>query len=211
VPEFPAQCPACGAIFPFRGIGVSESGRATIGIGSDVTTPCPNCGSPHARISEGLYSANSTAIEIISAPQSTHAALEVLKAIAERAAAGKISKDEAINEARRLDPNYGPLLERYYNLGMPAILLLAALLGTYIAHRDSVSSSEDMKRLLNAVTEQTFVLKETQRQLQTTPPHRQLQKEERRSKKSAAKNKPSAIANAVWAGTLTPKPENKSA
>jgi hypothetical protein len=170
VPDFPAQCPDCGAIFPVRGaIGVGEGIRAKVRIGSDVgtTTSCPKCGKRNARISEGLYSANSSAIEIISAPQSTHAALEALKAIAEQAAAGKISKTDAIERAKELDPRYGPLLERYFNLGMPTLAVLVTLLGIGINHHDSVSSADDMKKLLNAAIEQTFVLKDIKREIET--------------------------------------------
>jgi hypothetical protein len=154
MPDFPAQCPDCGTIFPFRGIGVGKKATLKIGIGSDVGAICPKCKSPRARVSEGLFSANSTAIEIISAPESTHAALAALKAIAEQAAAGKISKTE------ELDPRYGSLLERYFNLDMPTLAVLISLLGIYINHHDSVSSSDDMKGLLNAATEQTYILKQ---------------------------------------------------
>jgi predicted nucleic-acid-binding Zn-ribbon protein len=106
MPAFPAQCPKCKTVFPFHGIGVGEGVQAKIGIGSDVAITCPKCGNRHARISQGLYSANTTAVEIISAPQSTYAALEALKAIAEQATAGKISKTEAIERAKKLDPRY---------------------------------------------------------------------------------------------------------
>jgi hypothetical protein len=190
MPAFPAQCPACGTIFPFYGIGVAEGARARIGIGSDVATPCPKCGGA-ARISEGIFSANSSAIEIISAPQSTYAAVEALKTIAERVVAGKISTGDAITEAKRVVPEYGPLLERYLNLGLPALAVLLQILATYIAHRDSVSSSEDMKTLLNVATEQTFVLKDIQHQIQAnarTPSVRQpKRKEETSAKKKQAK------------------------
>jgi hypothetical protein len=153
----PAYCPNCQSIFPFYGIKLGEG--ATIGIGN-VATNCPVCGSKHARVSEGVYQANSTAIQVLSAPESTYAIIEALKVLAEQAAKGQISKEEAIQKAGDLSPKYAALMEAFTRLGLPGLALLVTIITVYLQYEGNKSSADDLHNILNAVTEQTLVLKE---------------------------------------------------
>src|SRR5271155_652602 len=120
MPAFPAYCPNCKSVFPFRGIGIGKNATATIGLSGNKTN-CPVCGFREAQISDGIYQANSTAIQVLSAPESTYAIIEALKAIAEQAAKGQISSKEAIKKAGDLSPKYAALMEVFTTLGLPGL------------------------------------------------------------------------------------------
>ena len=127
----PAYCSNCQTIFPFHGIEIGVG--ATIGIGN-VATNCPVCGSTNARVSDGVYQANSTAIQVLSAPESTYAIIEVLKTLAEQAARGQISKEEAIQKAGDLSPKYAALMEAFAKLGLPGLALLVMIITMYLQY-----------------------------------------------------------------------------
>jgi hypothetical protein len=113
---FPAYCPRCRSLFPFKGIHLG-AGRS-LGLTGNVTN-CPVCGFGQARISDGVYKATQDAVELLSGPESTRVMLEALKAVAERLKAGEISQDEAIKEAREISPRYAALIEKITLLGIP--------------------------------------------------------------------------------------------
>jgi hypothetical protein len=86
--------------------------------------------------------------------------MEALKALLERLAANEITKVTALEAAAELSPKYAALLDAFTKLGLPSIGLLIAILAVYLQYEGNISSSEDMKHILDAVTEQTIVLKD---------------------------------------------------
>jgi hypothetical protein len=123
-------------------------------------TNCPVCGFREAQISDGIYQANSTAIQVLSAPESTYAIIQALRALAEQAAKGQISREEAIQKAGDISPEYAALMEAFAKLGLPGLALLVTIITVYLQYEGNKSSAEDLHNILNAVTEQTLVLKE---------------------------------------------------
>jgi hypothetical protein len=129
-----------------------------IGI-KNIETNCPICGAT-APVSEGIFKSTKDTIELISGPDSTRAMLESLKLLAEKLSAGQIDRAEAIKQAAELSPTYAAAFEIFIKLGLPALALLITIIGTYLQFAGNKSSSEDAKKLLNAITEQTFAIKE---------------------------------------------------
>jgi hypothetical protein len=156
----PAFCPKCRSIFPFHGIGIGAG--ATVGI-SDVGTNCPVCGFQHAKISDGVYRATQDAIHLISGPESTREILEFLKRLAEGVSSGEIDRERAAKQAQALPPKYAALFNAFVTIGMPALALLVQIISVYLQIDSNRSSGEDAKKLLDAVTEQTFTLKQIQK------------------------------------------------
>jgi hypothetical protein len=156
--DFPAYCPNCKSIFPFRGFRIEEANVKVTFI--DSKTTCPICGNLEAKISDGTYQANSTAIQVLSAPESTLAIIEAFRLLAEQAASGQISKTEAIQKANDLSPKYAALIDQFAKLGLPGLALLVAIIALYLQFEGNKSSSEDSKKILDAITGQTLVLKD---------------------------------------------------
>lgn len=153
----PAFCPNCKSIFPFRGIGLGEG--VTIGL-ENIATNCPVCGFGNAKVSDGIFRATKDAVELVSGPEITRELLEALHKLTQRLSAGEIDKVEAIREASALSSKYATLLATFANLGVPALSLLVALISAYLQYDNNQSTGEDAKKLLQAITEQTFSIKQ---------------------------------------------------
>jgi hypothetical protein len=153
----PAYCPKCHSIFPCHAIGIMEGVAVNL---TSIGTNCPVCGFGGARVNDGVYRATKNAIEVLSGPDSTRIMMEALKALLERLAGAEITKDTALEEAAELSPKYAALLDAFYKLGFPPITLLIAIIAAYLQYEGNKSSSEDMKHILDAITEQTIVLKD---------------------------------------------------
>ena len=125
---------------------------------SDSATNCPVCGFQYAKISDGVYRATKDAFELISGPDSTREILEILRILAERLSSGEIDSAQAIKQARDISPKYAALFEVFTNLGLPALALLIALITAYLQYEGNKSSSEDAKKIFDAITEQTFTI-----------------------------------------------------
>lgn len=151
----PAYCPRCHSIFPFHGIALAPG--VSIGLESN-TTNCPVCGFGAARVADGIYRSTEDAIEVLSGPDSTRAMAEALKLVVERLKAGEISKEQALREAETISPRYAALVDRFSRHGFAALGLFVALLTLYLQYESGRSSSKDAQRLLDAITQQTFVI-----------------------------------------------------
>jgi hypothetical protein len=155
----PVICPNCKSVFPFTGIHVTEGSTATFEFQGSKTT-CPVCRYGNAVISDGVYQANSSAVSVLSAPQSTKDLIKALREIVEQAASGNLSQAEAIQKAADISPQYGSVVETFTRLGIPGLALLATLIGLYLQYSSSQSSSEDVKKVLDSINAQTLVLKD---------------------------------------------------
>jgi hypothetical protein len=154
MPAFPAYCPNCKSVFPFHGVAVGSDAQVRIGFES-VRTNCPVCGYKSAQVSDAIYSANSSAFTVLSAPESSRAVIEAFKAIVEQAAHGRLSATEATQKAAQLSPKYASALEKFLILGAPGLMLLLQLIQIYLQY----VGNKDSEKFLQAITEQTFVLK----------------------------------------------------
>lgn len=159
MPAFPAYCPKCKSIFPCNNfIGIEGNASVTVDLKNNKTN-CPICGYAHAKITDAVYSANSTAISVLSAPESSRPIIEAFKELVEKAATGKISSAEAVTQAEKISPKYASVVENFAKLGLPGLMLLAAVITAYLQYDGNVSSSKSADAILNAITQQTLVLK----------------------------------------------------
>ena len=151
---------------------------------------CPVCGFDDARVSDGVYRATETAIEVLSGPQSTYAMAAALKALAERLRSGKISKTEAIKEAEFISPKYGAILAAFSSIpGLTALSVLIMLISLYLQWESSDSSSKDNQKLLDAVIQQTFTIKEIANEQRIDRESRAQSSEKAKPKSPTLKNK----------------------
>jgi hypothetical protein len=152
----PAYCPRCTAIFPSP-IAVTPGAAAGV---SDILTNCPACGFQQAKVSTGVFRATQDAIDLISGPESTREIWEALRRIAERVSSGEIDRVQAVEEARAFSPRYAALLETFVSIGLPALGLLIAMITAYLQYEGNQSSGEDARKILQAITQQTFSLQQ---------------------------------------------------
>ena len=136
-----------------------------IGAGSRVEfenskTNCPLCGFKEARIPDGLYQANTTAIQVLLSPGNSQELIEAFQKLARRVATGQISSDQGIKEAGSLSPRFAEVMEKFAKLGLPGLALLLAIVTLYLQYEGNKSSSEALNNILTAITEQTLVLRD---------------------------------------------------
>lgn len=121
----PAYCFKCQIAFESNGISISNSRNITISGGG---TNCPNCGG-FAPWASGTFSERGRGLEVISGPPLTHLIVATFRDIAERAESGKISKKQALSEAKKAAPELAPIFEKFSDRRIS----IAALLLTIIA------------------------------------------------------------------------------
>ena len=161
----PAYCSNCSSVFPFKGIHVSGPGTVQLSMWNN-TVNCPVCGNPKAVISEGIFNVTNETIEIVSAPEITRAMLAALKKISEQAATAEISEEQALKQARAISPRYAGVLEKAFKFGLPTVALLATIINGYITYEGQKASAISSEKLLSAVTEQTYEIKNIKNKLQ---------------------------------------------
>jgi hypothetical protein len=184
MPRIPAQCPRCQAIFPTP---ISISNSSNIELRNNITN-CPVCGFSEAKIAEGVFSATRDAIEVISGPDSTRAMVEALKQVAERLKQGKITKEEAVKQAEEISPRYAALVNAFASQGIAALGLLIMMFALYLQWEGNNSTEEFQNKLLDAVTQQTFLMKEVSNK-------QSVDRESRKPTAKKSKPKPTALKN----------------
>ncbi len=126
---------------------------------------CPNCGGM-ANLVSGTFSEHGNGLEIVSAPVLTHLILNRLKDVAERAKAGTISPQEALEEARAISPRLANVMSLFIAAGLPILAVFISLIALYLQYQDSISSDEFEAAALKLLQEQASisqsVLHETQ-------------------------------------------------
>jgi hypothetical protein len=158
MPRVPAHCPKCGSIFP----APVEIGEGAFMSFSNVGMTCPVCGNPNAVVSEGLYTTANNAVRMLSGPDFSRQTLKIFQEITKQFTDGSISKDEAQRQARSISPQLESLFNKFSTFGMPALMLLIALISLYLQYEGNNSSSEDSKRLLDAVLSHPYSVQELQ-------------------------------------------------
>ncbi len=89
---------------------------------------CQVCGSPNARLSEGLFNLSKELAEILTGSDLTYAMLKAISQVAEEAAAGNVPAETAIEAIRKENSQIGGLFAKAWNLGVPAVAFLANLI-----------------------------------------------------------------------------------
>ena len=127
---------------------------------SGSVTDCPRCGAT-ARFADGIFSEYGRGrLEIISGPAETREIFQQLYGVAQKARSGEISKQEAINQARAIDPRLGGIVERFLLLGLPALAVLASLIGVYLQFQGNRSTAEFEREALRLLERQTLAIEQ---------------------------------------------------
>jgi hypothetical protein len=191
--RIPAYCPKCKSIFASP---VGGDNGAMISITS-VNTNCPVCGSLDAKVSEGLFATANNAITILSGPAFSRDTLEVFRGITKNFAEGTISKEEAQQQSRDISPQLETLFNKFFSFGIPALMLLIAIIGLYLQYEGNISSSEDSKKILDALLNRPYSVQELH--------HKDgIEKKSQSPSESKPTNKPSLID-----GPAERKPSNR--
>ena len=126
--NLPAQCTKCGHVFSFEGINIPGITNVVI---ENSKTYCPICGS-EAKIFDGQFLVSNNVAEFISGPKATKEALEKLNGIVVALLENKITPKTAINQAKKINSDYGKLLGTICAVGVGAVTVFAAILSIYI-------------------------------------------------------------------------------
>ena len=156
--RIPAYCPRCKSIFPSP-VGGDDGALISI---SSVETNCPVCGNLNARVSEGLFATANNAITILSGPGLSRDILELFQGITKQFTEGTISKEEAQQQSRNLSPQLETLFNRFSSFGIAALMLLISIIGVYLQYEGNESSSEDSKKILDALLSHPYSAQEYQ-------------------------------------------------
>ncbi|MVT74445.1 hypothetical protein [Bradyrhizobium cajani] len=124
-PPLPSFCPNCKAIFPSRNY-VFAGAYFNAWDNEEV---CPNCRFEHARLSEGLFDLTKATVEIISAPDITHAMVECLRDAANEILRGRSTPADAIARVEAKSLHLGDLLRKALNIGLSAVAFLSGVAG----------------------------------------------------------------------------------
>jgi hypothetical protein len=186
----PVFCPKCQSIFPSRAFDLSRAliGRLEL---SGCTEPCPVCGFSRAEIGDGVFTVRMGLIEVVTAPDITRQMIEAFREIAERAASGKISKEEAVSEALHISPAFSNLIDNVYTKGSVFLTLLFSFLSLYLQYVGNTSSSADNEKFLQAINTQTLRLESFFSEVSQQREQKSVEQERDRPSEAKATKKPS--------------------
>lgn len=144
-PPLPVLCPSCKSIFASRNYNF---GGAYFNAWDNEET-CAECGSEHARLSEGLFDLAGETVRVLNAPDITYAMLKAISGIAEAVAEGKIPVESAIAKYSTINPGIGRLARMAMKYGHSALFLFSAVAGILAAYwaYQQVQLGEEQVRL----------------------------------------------------------------
>ena len=160
MPELPAFCQECGAVFS-SGIVIDNASNVTLA--GNTAGPCPECGGT-GRIPDGVFNFVDGAIEVISAPEYSLEQLRRLVALIEEASQENASPGEVEEMIRTELPEFASLtgwlpqtreeLYEFLKLLLLAVsILLPALLGRY---EEVELSEQERQRLVDEVVQRAI-------------------------------------------------------
>jgi hypothetical protein len=122
-PPLPVFCGNCKTIFPSRNHTFSGQYFELW----DNEEPCPGCGFEHAKLSEGIFNLAEDTVEVLSAPDITHAMLAATQFISDKVIAGEIAGEDAVVEYEAVTPKIGEVAKRAWSFGKSAFWTFAAI------------------------------------------------------------------------------------
>jgi hypothetical protein len=129
-PPLPAFCSTCKTIFPSR--NYNFGGQYFNAWDNEET--CPECGSEHAILSEGLFDLTQATVTVLSAPDFTHAMLQSAKRVAEDLIAGKLDEPEARTRLEQISPRFKELIGKAPSFLYNAVMLVATIICAYYTY-----------------------------------------------------------------------------
>ncbi|WP_332304712.1 hypothetical protein [Rhizobium sp. GR12] len=108
-PPLPCYCSVCQTIFPSR--NYVFAGPYFFCWGN--TEECPSCGNEKAELSRGVFDLSLDTIKVLRAPEITRVMIRQLAEIGSKAAFGKISIEEAAQEAAAIHPTFRDVIVKW--------------------------------------------------------------------------------------------------
>ncbi|MEY9232921.1 putative C2H2 Zn-finger protein [Bradyrhizobium japonicum] len=148
MPNVPAYCPNCGAIFPAP---ISLGGGARIVIENCVTN-CPRCG--HIASMDGEFVGLENAIHIIRSASVTPERLQAFAKLLRDVYDQKVPLEEAKGRAENIDPALGKAVDSLQNSGSKGALkaLVVGLIFALSQCKYDVKVSMDVNELIQQLS-----------------------------------------------------------
>lgn len=172
MPQLPAFCDNCGAVFP-SGFAISGGGSATF-IGNK-SGPCPSCGGMGS-VPDGVFSAAGNVIRLFAGPQKTIEQLQRLASVISEARNTVSEPNKAVEKIKREAPELSSIVDalpktRNELYGFLTVLLMAV--GTVIAgaalYKDHSPSEADVQSMIDKTIERSF---QEHNEMKKQQPHR---------------------------------------
>lgn len=151
MPELPAFCQECGAVF---GSGIVIDDTTNVTLAGNTAGPCPECGGT-GHIPDGVFNFVDGAIEVISAPEYSLEQLRRLVALIEEASQENASPEEIEESIRTELPEFASLTgwlpktrEELYEFLKLLLLAVSVLLPVLSGSEEEVELSEHERRKL---------------------------------------------------------------
>ena len=158
--SIPVHCPNCGFNFTSRALNIENAQNVTL-VGN--TETCPSCGQM-ANLQDGTYDFIGTVIAAVRAPGVMREDVKAFQTVVNAAKSGKISDQEAIRQARAINPTFAALLE-FANTNSNGLTLLLTILifliNLYTAYSADSSTEQAHSDLINQtqmISKQTDVI-----------------------------------------------------
>ena len=123
----PSKCRDCGFAFTSQMLSLNNVSGVTI---SGCTESCPRCGG-RSDLQPGTYDFVGNAISAFRAPGTTQKKVEEFAGIVSQAAAGEISPEDAVKQARQVSASFGSLLKAAHDRGITFDRILALVLAIH--------------------------------------------------------------------------------
>jgi len=151
-PPLPVFCPKCKSIFPSKNYNFAGAFFNSW----DNEETCIECGFEHAKLSEGVFNIIGETINVLNAPDLTHAMLHTIRNISEDVLAGKIDQDTAVKKFEAVNPKFGKFARRLAKRAKSFVYFaaaIAALVGLYLNNQQV-----NLQREANLSTVQQAIL-----------------------------------------------------
>jgi hypothetical protein len=154
MPEMPAFCDNCGAIF---GSGLVFENCSNVSLSGGKSGPCPRCGS-NGSVPDGVYDITGNAIKLISGTLKTVEQLKALSIILSNAQKNNQTREEVNEKIQKETPELSSLTAilpktRIELYAFITIILMAIGLMITSSNNDSLSESEVDDMIEKAIKE----------------------------------------------------------
>lgn len=142
-PPLPAFCPRCKSVF--SSINYNVGSPEFWGFDNEET--CPNCGFENAKGADGLFDLSKELLEVVQAPDFTHAMLASAETVTSAIIKGDMTSARARKEIKRISPALFRILKQAWEYGNGGITVFCAVIA-YLAYANSLEQTEISKQAL---------------------------------------------------------------
>ena len=148
IPPMPAHCGDCESIFPSRRYTIFNAKF----YGLHNAEICPLCGSPDARLADGIFEAVENVIYFLTGPSSSRDFLVFIQKLAKDRLAGNLSETALVAKVEAQRPGFATLWKRLTFFGGAAVIIYG-LLADYDSAADKMN---DISEYFKEIWYQTY-------------------------------------------------------